>query len=50
MTERVQTKLENVEQDIADAELEYLEETDHGNIVKGFEGYVHVALILNYHC
>jgi len=30
-----------VEQDIADAEFEYLEETDHGNIAKGFEGFLH---------
>lgn len=36
-----QGKLEKVEQDIADAEYEYLEETDHGNIVKGFDGFLH---------
>ena len=36
----IQAKLEKVENDTADAEYQYLEETDHGNIVKGFEGYV----------
>lgn len=36
---RSQAKLENCELGIAEAEFRYLEETDHGNIVKGFEGY-----------
>jgi hypothetical protein len=39
-----QAKLEAVEHDIAENEFQYLEETDHGNIVKGFEGYVFGSL------
>ena len=42
-----QTKLDKCEGDIADAEYQYLEETDHGNIVKGFEGYVGHNFIVN---
>ena len=30
-----------MENDIAETEYQYLEETDHGNIVKGFEGFLH---------
>jgi hypothetical protein len=41
-----QAKLDRVEQEIAEAEFEYLEETDHGNIVKGFEGYTSHRLLI----
>ena len=43
---RFQAKLDRVEQEIAEAEFEYLEETDHGNIVKGFEGYAVYLLLI----
>lgn len=38
---KIATKLDKSEAEIADAEYQYLEETDHGNIVKGFEGFLH---------
>ena len=33
--------LDKCEAEIADSEYQYLEETDHGNIVKGFDGFLH---------
>ena len=38
---KIASKLDKSEAEIADAEYQYLEETDHGNIVKGFEGFLH---------
>jgi len=35
------SRLDKCEAEIADAEYQYLEETDHGNIVKGFDGFLH---------
>ena len=38
---KVLNRLDKCEGEIADAEYQYLEETDHGNIVKGFDGFLH---------